>query len=272
MTNASYQEGHGTKSQPPFTIPIPFQQEMEDMNAILSLRQQEIFYLKKDLVPGAFPPEKLFSVDTKRWHSIVLNDLFAFRHIFKNGGTTVEKQAHHHAVSRSKIGKRKLVAAVRDPLDHFLSGWQECGKRFKKEMDYDKTSDEEYDGRMSKWLNRTKSLARGERSCKKHLWCICALHSLPQANFMISKTTKTIDPKIVLVGDLNELPSLLAVAGFHYDNSKGIGREASSNKIKKKYFPRKTELISNDTMRSICDFLEVDYFLFDFELPEACRT
>jgi hypothetical protein len=250
---------------------FPFQQELKKRNLHLSLRQQQNFHMNKDLVSEKFGKEMLYSADTNKWHSILLNKQFAYRHIFKNGGTTVEKQAHSKAVSRSRVGNRTLVAAVRDPLDHFLSGWQECGKRFRTYMEGSKTSDEEYDGRIQQWLNRTKSLARGEKSCKKILSCQCAIHSLPQANFLITKAT-IVDPNVRLVGDLHDLPGLLAVAGFQYDNSKALGRNALSNVVKQKHFPRKEHLIANDTMRSICEFLSLDYFLFDFELPGPCRT
>jgi hypothetical protein len=250
---------------------FPFRQDLEKRNLHLSLRQQQKFHMNKDLVSEKFPQEMLYSADTNKWHSILLNKQFAYRHIFKNAGTTVEKQAHSKAVPQKRVGNRTLVAAVRDPLNHFLSGWQECGKRFRTSMEWNKTSDAEYDGRIQTWLNKTKSLARGEKSCKQRLPCLCALHSLPQANFLITKA-KIVDPKVRLVGDLQELPGLLAVAGFQYDNSKAIGRDASSNPTKQKYFPRKEHLIANDTMRSVCEFLSLDYFLFDFELPEPCRT
>jgi hypothetical protein len=250
---------------------FPFQQELEKRNLHLSLRQQQKFHMNKDLVSENFPQEMLYPLGGVKWHSIILNKQFAYRHIFKNGGTTVEKQAHSKAVSGKRVGSRTIVAAVRDPIDHFLSGWQECGNRFRKSMEASKTSDEEYDGRIQKWLNKTKALARGEKSCRKSLPCLCAIHSLPQANFFITEAI-IVDPKVRLVGDLRDLPGLLAVAGFQYDNSKANKRDASSSPTKQKYFPRKVHLIANDTMRSVCEFLSLDYFLFDFELPEPCRT
>jgi hypothetical protein len=74
------------------------------------------------------------------------------------------------------------------------------------------------------------------------------------------------------VGDLQELPDLLELAGVQYNRSIAIGKNALLSTHKQNYFPRKAHLIANDTMRSVCEFLSLDYFLFDFELPEPCRT
>jgi hypothetical protein len=202
---------------------------------------------------------------------LIINNRFAYRHIFKNGGSTVKKQTGSRHVKKNKVGERIVVAALRDPMDRFLSGWAECGERYKGYMEYEKTDDRDYDGRIQLWLNRTKSLALNKRSCKRSVQCMCGFHSLPQANFMLTRK-KIIDPKIGLVGDLHELSDLLAVTGFQYDYSIETSRNATLSTLKNKHFPIKKHLITNDTMRSICEFLSLDYFLFDFELPAPCRT
>jgi hypothetical protein len=251
---------------------FPFQQELEKRNLQLSLRQQQKFHMNKDLVSENFPQEMLYSLDWNVWHMFLLNNQFAFCHIFKNGGTTVEKQTGFRQVRNTRVGNRTVMTVLRDPIEHFLSGWQECGERFPFYMEMGKRSDKAYDGRIQKWLERTKALARGgAKSCRKSMECICALHSLPQANFLITDD-KRIGSKIRLVGDLQELPDLLELAGVQYNRSIAIGKNALLSTHKQNYFPRKAHLIANDTMRSVCEFLSLDYFLFDFELPEPCRT
>jgi hypothetical protein len=250
---------------------FPFQQEMEERNMHLSLRQQQKFYMKKDQISEIFPLKMLYSFDSIKWHSLIINNRFAYRHIFKNGGTTVEKQTGSRHVEKKEVGERILVATLRDPIDRFLSGWAECGERNKNYMEYEKTDDKDYDGRIQLWLNRTKSLAFNKSSCRRSEQCMCGFHSLPQANFMLTGK-KIIDPKIGLVGDLHELSDVLALTGFQYDYSISTSRNATTSSLKNKYFPIKKHLITDDTMRGICEFLRLDYYLFDFELPEPCRT
>lgn len=249
---------------------IPFQQELNDRNMTLSLRQQRKFQMKKNLVPEVFQKEMLYTFDS-RWHSLIINDHFAYRHIFKNGGSTVKKQTGSNHVKKSQVGDRIVVASVRDPIGRFLSGWAECGERNKEYMEYNKTADADYDARIQLWLKRTKSLARKDRSCRRSLQCMCGYHSLPQANFMLTRK-KQIDNKIRLVGDLKELTDLLAVTGFQYNAAIESSRNATTSSLKTQYFPIKKHLITDETMRSICEFLSMDYFLFDYTLPVQCRN
>eukprot|EP00980_Cylindrotheca_fusiformis_P008314 scaffold1739_cov109-Cylindrotheca_fusiformis.AAC.6 len=255
------------KTEQPSTF--PFEHEMIKLNLTRSLRQQKKFHRMKDLVHESFPQEMLYVAKTGKWHSVVLNKQYAYRHIFKNGGTTVEKQVSHRAIPKYRIKNKTLIATVRDPLDHFLSGWQECGKRYKKEMGW-KMPVESYDKRIRTWLNTTIEMGHGT-SCKRRLSCLCAIHSLPQSNFLLTNDG-VIDPQVRIVGDLSELRGFLALVGVRYQDAKGDGRDASLDSFKNTYFPRKAHLISNSTMRNLCEFLKVDYFLFDFEKPEACRN
>eukprot|EP00980_Cylindrotheca_fusiformis_P008313 scaffold1739_cov109-Cylindrotheca_fusiformis.AAC.5 len=233
---------------------VPFAQEMEERGLLLSLRQQLKFYSRKEDFDtinnddsSIFAKEMMYTLDWNRWHTFLLNEKFAFRHIFKNGGTTVEHQIGAKQVRKKDIGKnRTSITVVRDPIDHFLSGWQECGERFPSYMmtSKRKSFDSEYNGRIQKWLERVRFLALGgQKACGPSMECLCALHSLPQANFLITEDRR-IDPAIRLVGDLRELPKLLEMV----------------------------HLIANDTMRELCEFLSLDYFLFDFERPEPCKA
>jgi hypothetical protein len=146
------------------------------------------------------------------------------------------------------------LTVVRDPIGHFLSGWAECGDR------ENITSQDSYDTRIQDWLKRVNK--------KNRYWC--AVHSLPQANFMFN-ASGDVDSRLVLVGDLQQLPDVLGLVGFEFNFTKKRGRNAGTNSFKKKHYPSRKDLISNATMRDICDFVAIDFFLFDFEPPEACK-
>ncbi|CAJ1953655.1 unnamed protein product [Cylindrotheca closterium] len=268
------------KVKRPALYGVPYSNELEEHGLLLSMRQQERFFARKNSLErdhGSSP--LMFSTATwkywNRWHALILNDRFAFRHIFKTGGTSLEKQTGSKHVQRKAIGNRRMIATVRDPLEHFLSGWQECGERFPEYMEWNYqstgkgTNDEKsYSRRIQQWLDRTKTMAFRTAPCLGK--CACAMHSFPQASFLITKKG-TVDPKVDLVGDLRELPGLLEIVGFQYNESLGTGRNASATEFKTTYFPRKPHLIVNDTMKAICEFVALDYYLFDFALPIACR-
>lgn len=259
---------------------FPYSQELAERGLFLSMKQQERYFSRKNSLELDFASSPLmFSTATwtywNRWHALILNEKFAFRHIFKTGGTSLEMQTGSKHVTRKAIGNRRMMATVRDPLEHFLSGWQECGERFPVYMEWnhslgDGGEDEKdsYSRRIQLWLDRTKSMVFGTEKCVGK--CVCAMHSFPQSSFLITKKG-TIDPKVDLVGDLRELPGLLEIVGFHYNWSLGTGRNASATEFKSKYFPRKPQWISDETLKAICEFVAIDYYLFDFELPTACK-
>lgn len=258
---------------------FPYRRELEEHGLFLSMKQQERFFSRKKSLNQEFASSPLmFSTATwkywNRWHALILNGAFAFRHILKTGGTSLEMQTGSKHVQRKAIGSRRMVATVRDPLEHFLSGWQECGERFPEYMEWnqsvgdDDDEKESYSRRIQQWLDRTKTMAFRTAQCLGK--CACAMHSFPQSSFLITKQA-TIDPKIDLVGDLRELPGLLEIVGFQYNWSLGTGRNASATEFKTKYFARKPHLISDATLKAICEFVAIDYYLFDFELPAGCK-
>ena len=154
------------------------------------------------------------------------NDSWMYRHIFKNGGTFVEnevivlneqnnfglgmikkKQKNKHIslvqVERKRQNRQhsKWIATVREPIEHFLSGWSECGERYTKLMiekysyknsnkyrkqrqerqqqtdtaiiDYEEVSQEQwlqdtYNDRIIEWLHLIKMYLQDETSCQRH--------------------------------------------------------------------------------------------------------
>lgn len=70
----------------------------------------------------------------------------------------------------------------------------------------DSTTDMTYDDRILKWLHVEQSFSQRLGSCTDRLGCICAEHSYPQSNFLIEADGRKVDPRVVLVGHLRELP------------------------------------------------------------------
>jgi hypothetical protein len=192
------------------------------------------------------------NLQTKLSHCFYFN----LSHIFKSGGTTIHLQTGRIEgyIVDPEVQELKWFSFVRDPIDHFLSGWAECGDRTKT------TSDKPYDGRIREWLEETKNA--GEYHC--------STHSLPQANFLLDSKGE-LDKRVEFIGDITEMVQVLGLAGFQYDPSRGEGRVSSKNYFKLVHYPTRKDMISDETMRKICEFVAIDYFLFDFEPPEVCR-
>jgi hypothetical protein len=156
-----------------------------------------------------------------------------------------------------KIKNRKWMTFVRDPIDHFLSGWAECEGR-----QGEKKSEKPYHFRVKTWLNKIKTKAPSI--------CHCHIHSFPQATFLLDGNGKMYS-QLELIGDLREFVGVLELVGFKYNNSLEGGRLSAENELIQKYYPHRKDLLSNDTVRAICEFVALDYFLFDFELPGVCK-
>eukprot|EP00588_Corethron_pennatum_P023380 CAMPEP_0194331604 /NCGR_PEP_ID=MMETSP0171-20130528/56101_1 /TAXON_ID=218684 /ORGANISM="Corethron pennatum, Strain L29A3" /LENGTH=203 /DNA_ID=CAMNT_0039093129 /DNA_START=87 /DNA_END=695 /DNA_ORIENTATION=- len=201
----------------------------------LSARQQKKFYARRDLVTTTFSHSKhmLYPINEGSFAAIILNQRFAFRHIFKNGGTSIIKQTQHKQVSMRLVEDKQLVAVVRDPIDHFLSGWAECGSRFPKKMA--PAQNETYDGRILSWLEQTKMNLDSFKYP-------CTVHSIPQANYFLTGNG-TVRHSFVLVGDLYEMPGLLGLVGFQYDTQIPIGRDSSVSVIKQLHFQKQKHLL-----------------------------
>jgi len=266
---------------------IPYLQQTRDKNLCLSLAQQLKFYIRKDTmmewVMSTTAMRSGYKTNTTtmgkhllyesekdgQWFAYVLNKKYAFRHIFKNGGTTVEKQTGRRQTPRSKLSNQtRLLATVRDPIDHFLSGWAEFGKRLPR-MD----SNGSHDDRVRNYLNLVKKcIATYKWQHSKPYECKISVHSHPQATFLLDlEHPSKMLPNIEFIGHLQELPGLLELAGFHYDSTIEIGRSASADHVKVTKYPRRKDLLSDGLVRDLCKFLALDYYLFAFEIPQVCE-
>jgi hypothetical protein len=248
----------------------PYLQQMLEMMLIRSSNHQAKLFEQKGALSTFFPSRMRFQVRTASAGGVLLNDQFAYLHIWKSGGTTIEKQAKARQYRTGKFKNHKLVTFVRDPVDHFLSGWAECGLRWytkarKRELE-EMVKANSYDARIRTYLSQVRDAAK---SSSRQI--VCVAHSYPQANFILNKDGE-LRNNLKVIGDLREISGVLEMVGFPYDDSKNLGRDASQSKLKTTYYPSRKDLISNVTMLEICQFVAIDYFLFDFEPPEACRA
>jgi len=241
-----------------------------------SAKHQKRFQERRWFLESQFPnrTEHRFSFMTCWYSAIAINDEWAYRHIWKNGGTTIQYQTRQKQgrLKDAYIRERRWMTLIRDPVNHFLSGWSECGER--EEEEYPTEGDISVDERVYNYLqNKVIPLAEilktdpGEHNCGH-----CALHSMPQANYLMSwrELAGVVTPQLEFVGAMKELEGVLGMLGLEYDTSRKKGRVYASNEELQKKFPRDISLLSDKTLRAICDFVAVDYFLWDYEPPEAC--
>jgi len=256
--------------------------DLNEKQLCLSYKQHKNIFLRKDKVIAWAKNNQtnddaqslLYPIQRGKYndyYAYILNDKYAFLHIFKNGGSSVEAQLGRGTGSHvrpSQVKKRGLLATLRDPIDHFLSGWSECGSRHKLPHT---SIDTTFDERIQMWLDHINSCRNNRAGFSFKGACACIEHSLPQVNFLLKLFTgNEIDPKIDLLGDLKELPELLRFAGFQYKNSIPSARVHAKRKSNHKY-PRNRTLISMETMRNVCHFLRLDYYLLQFEPPPICH-
>lgn len=279
-----------------FPIPsdIPHLDEMKKRGLDSSYRHHlKFFTLKDKLIPWINKPSSSTGREVNRnflhphklneFFGTILNDQYAFRHIFKSGGTTIAYQAGRKHHSRDQVGSRKIMTVVRDPIEHFLSGWAECGFRYSlhETTADDEKPDESYEMRVKSYLNVTAhcygkdGLPISETATKGKSLCTCSKHSHSQFMYLLfnndgNETTK-IEPQLEIVGDMMELQSVAEMVGFTFERKAKIGRSSNDNDIKKKYYPKRIDLLSESTLQDLCDFVMMDYIAFDFEPPSTCR-
>jgi hypothetical protein len=81
--------------------------------------------------------------------------------------------------------------------------------------------------------------------------------SFPQANFIVIKKEGEVPDNVKVIGDLSQVPGVLALVGFSYIHSTLVGRDASMEKIKSTYYPPRKELLRNATLVAICKFVAI---------------
>ena len=256
-------------------FPVP-KDEIYDKLATLggnrSMDHQRKFLARRMLVPTMFDISRRYQPLVRKYAAIKLTKQFAFLHIWKCGGTTVQYLLGENQLplSDEEIQRRKWMALLRDPIDRFLSAWAECGVRlYEGQINFNgnekystlKWLNEEYDYRVRAFLREVKDYLPPERSCHTH--------AFPQANFMMNSTGH-IDDHIRLVGDLSEMRIGLQAAGLRLGELDMVVRDANDDLVKKYYFQSKRELLSKETLLELCDFYALDYYLFDFDPPAVC--
>ena len=252
---------------------------MAEQNLCLSFKQQKKFFQVKDKVikwihkQTRVKQKLLYGPPGKKTFAVILNEKYAFRHIYKNGGTTVSAVTKREQIKKDELGDRSLVTVVRDPIDHFLSGWAECGSRSDNIKEDKSFSPEIKLGkRLQFWLYHLEDCLsrppkeRGEK-------CLCGQHSYPQSNFLLNpQGGKMIDPNIEFIGDIREIHGMLQLTGLKYDQSKvPRARFARDNPLKNDKFNWDKKSLSRNTLLHICEFVILDYYLFDFKPPGICR-
>jgi hypothetical protein len=102
----------------PVSKTLPILRAMKDKRLDLSIKQQRKFEERKCVLPKYFPEWMRYVPPTHGYGANVLNDDFAYIHIFKNGGTTIAAQTGtrpHGATPRGQRFKNEggsLLSAI----------------------------------------------------------------------------------------------------------------------------------------------------------------
>lgn len=258
------------------SFPVPgnttIYEMMQSVGALRSMDHLRKFEHRRDLVPALFDKKLRYKPALRTYAAIKLSDSYAYLHIWKNGGTTVEELTGEHQLPlhNNDIMSRQWVTLVRDPIDRFLSAWAECGVRLYEQMiNFDGEEiysslqwiEEEYDFRIRAFVQEVENYLPPTKSCHTH--------AFPQANFMMNRANN-INPNVVIVGDLSEMRQNLEIAGLRLGSNTLKVRDANEDLVKSFYFQSHREKLSNTTLLELCEFLAMDYFLFDFDPPAIC--
>ena len=105
----------------------------QSCNLSHSARRQQSFDRRRRKVESVFPADRRLHYQGP-FLNHVHDSSFWYLHVWKSGGSTI---AHYLGARHQELELLNSTAMngtwftfVRDPLDHFLSGWAECGYRF----------------------------------------------------------------------------------------------------------------------------------------------
>lgn len=175
-----------------------------------------------------------------------------------------DKRADQVSIETLQKTHKQWFTFVRDPLDHFLSGYSECGFRSSRNIKVSELAawnESDYDRRILAWLNTVKQSSG---------WLPCELHSYPQVNSLLNSKGQ-FHPQLKAIGDVQEMPAFLdRITSFAYNHNKTAGNDATTNHIKVNYFPARKDLLSDETLQKICEYISLDYYFFDYDPPMAC--
>jgi len=205
---------------------------------------------------------------------------WGYKHIWKSGGTTIAKTLGPRARKFDEATRKELTryfTMVRDPLDHYISGFQETIKRtidkwgnFKPtEPLLNMTVPEAFKAFTERVLDHI--VRDGEKAPRRPRCKVCHEgHSFPQTRFFFTNTREFLH-EIQYVGHMYEMCAIFR---------KVIGREdlrikkanvAMDDKVKK-YWSIRIEEVDAETMEKVCKIIAVDYCVFGFDYPERCKA
>ena len=276
------QEQDEPQDQTSAVVVDPFTITMEERRLNKSYAHQIKFLRRKDQLLHSFSNQQRFFVETGEFTLVALPDSdFSYLHIWKSGGTSVQLQpgaSSQITLTHPQAEALDFFTFVRDPLDHFLSGWAEASLRFFQEADQETLpaawEPATYNQAIRSYLDNVHREVEIRAGTNNHdgIDMTHYIHSFPQANFLLRKDG-SIMAQVKVIGDMEEMYQVMDMIGFAKEDSKSQkihARNAAEDKVKSTFFPIRKEWISDDTLLEICKFVAMDYFLFDFEAPEVC--
>lgn len=207
-----------------------------------------------------------------RWSEIfwVCNDEWAYIDVVNAVGTTVEQQCHSNkmvkevwiSVHSNVYQTHKLFTFVRDPIKHFISGYNECAARGSFVF---KAANESL-------LTRIEVADYPSTAAYATNWC--PHHLAPQIESLLyhgdkhSKPLRFLD-SIKYIGDKSDLKNFFLAHKLPWNDSKIDGR---TSPIKDKLGRAlRIESLSPTMVLSICDYVKIDFCFLDYEPPLICR-
>jgi len=251
-----------------------YERKLKDQE--LMTGHQKKFHEKYGTI-NKFDKSRLFPTDRFEFAAISLADKFAYLHIWKCGGTSVSGGKPQAGIYDPKILSSTLFTFVRDPIKHFMSGWQECMERHAKELMKNGGDPNfllaNYDEVIHNWLVDTRHSSDKHDKHKRLIETSdpnCIRHSHPMINSMLGNDFQFL-PNLKLIADLSELSQVLSILGIEYVHKDGYIRNSTINVLKQRYFPVDMEELSLRTLLEICDYVALDYCFLDFKPPALCE-